>query len=267
MSTINKYIGVFKIQWKAMVAYRFDVITSAAFSCLKIILSYVLWSAIFSTKSVIDGYTLNMMVSYFIFCNFISSLERAGSVSEEMVEEIRLGGFTKYILKPIHNLMYFASMSFSRTLYVVGINIAATLLWLVVFANYIVITNNIFNILLAMIMVILGLICLMLFNYLITMFTFWFLDISSLFVLKGMIIEFLTGTLIPLNMFPAIVTNIFKLTPFYYTVYYPSALLLDKNDGNSFLGIMVLLIWIIIFFFLDLRLYKKGIKKYEGVSA
>ena len=77
--------------------------------------------------------------------------------------------------------------------------------------------------------------------------------------------SFLSGSWIPLNLFPDIVQKIFYFLPFQYMRYFPAITYLGKtNTSQLVFGFLISILWIITFYFLFKFLYKKAIKSFEG---
>lgn len=263
---MKKYIEVIKIGFKDMIAYRFDVFSGTLFSFFRILLAFLLWSAIYHSNAEVAGYSFNMMITYYIIVTSLLKLDKSHEVSEMLSGEIRDGKFTKYIIKPVHPIGYYFSMIFSKFTYVLGFNVLATLLWVLLFKKYFVMPDNIMNCVLAVGIFMIGLLFMALINYFFTILTFWVLDASGFFMIKDNILEFLSGSLIPLSLLPGSIITIFKFLPFYYVYFYPISLYLNPGEQNVILAISTLLIWSIFFLLLNNWLYKKALRSYEGVG-
>jgi len=144
---LKKYTAVFNITFKESVAYRFDTLTSAAFSFVKIYLAYLLWTAIFSGKEEIGGYTFPMMLTYYIIITFITRIARSENIIWETAEEVRTGGYTKYITRPIRHFSYCLSRSLSKGSFSFLVDTIAFLIWILIFRSNFYIPENPLNIL------------------------------------------------------------------------------------------------------------------------
>ena len=68
-------------------------------------------------------------------------------------------------------------------------------------------------------------------------------------ILKGSIIKFFSGALIPLAFFPGVVRDIFELLPFASMVYKPTMIYMGKITGvNIALALGGQIIWILVFY-------------------
>jgi ABC-2 type transport system permease protein len=85
-------------------------------------------------------------------------------------------------------------------------------------------------------------------------------------MIKNNIMEFLTGTLIPLTLLPEILQKISRFFPFYYVYYYPTLLYMNIETGNILMAIVVLISWNIFMTTLNIIAYSRMKMAYEGVG-
>lgn len=263
---MKKYFRLITIGWREVSVYRFNVISNAFLSVFRILLIYLMWRVIFSTRTEVSGFTFSMMMTYYIIIMLLTKLDRSEAMANSLAAEIRNGKYSKYIVRPINPMGYYFAKSVSRSLYFLTFNILAAVFWIICFRNYFILPSSLSNLLSASFIFVLGIIFLSTFNYFLTILTFWFLNTSSFFMLKGKILEFLTGALIPLNLLPEGVVALFKYIPFYYVYYFPATVYLGKNSESISFAIITLVIWNVVMFLLNIVLYKKAIKSYSGVG-
>jgi len=263
---MKKYIVTIKTAWKNFLAYKFDIYGSAVLSIFTILLSFIMWKAIFGGKTEVSGFTFKMMVTYYIIVTMLTRLDVSQDISSSIAEEIRTGNFTKYLIKPFSVFGYYISSVFAKFSYVLCINLLATTIWALIFNNYFILPSSISNLLLAVMCALLGLLFLSCLNYLFLILTFWVLDVTAFFMIKDQIIAFVSGALIPLNFLPIGVQSVFKFLPFYYVFYYPATLYLGIEEVSFLQAMTVLLGWCSALFIINYYLYKKAKKHYEGVG-
>lgn len=261
-----KYFEIGKIAWKRMSVYKFDVICELIFSFGRILLAYIMWKAIYKYSNNVGGYTFGMTLTYFIFVSIMKNLEQSEGVSKDIAEEIRSGAFTKYLICPMDFLGYFYSYSTFRSIFTGGISVIALIIGYVLLHSFFVLPVSAGNCVLAIIVFVLAMNCMLLINYCITVLSFYFLQISSFYLVKYNIMEFLTGTLVPLVMFPDAIQKIFGLFPFYYLYQYPLSLYFGDNDISISKAFIVLGIWNVGLFVLSRFSYQSALKRYEGVA-
>lgn len=103
-------------------------------------------------------------------------------------------------------------------------------------------------------------------QYTFAMLAFWTERASAIQQFWFLFDIFLSGAIAPLEVFPEALRNIVELTPFPYVMYFPSALIIGLKV-DFWHSILVIAAWIIIFYFVNRWLWKKGLKQYSGMGA
>jgi len=263
---MKKYIETAKVLFKAQIAYRFDTIISMVFTISKIVLAYVLWGAIFSTKNTVAGFTFDTMISYYIIGSFISQLDQSGSTGGQIGVEIMRGQFSKYIVRPMNVFGYFASQTLGKSAFLLIFNLIAAIVWVFVFRIDFIITNNIITILSTLIICALGLLLMMQLNFYIGILAFKFHEVWLFRMIKDNVMQFATGSLIPLTILPILVQDIMRFFPFYYVIYLPSMLFMGKKEEEIVIALVSLTLWNLGFWVLNKVTYNKLRTNYDGVG-
>ena len=264
---MKKYLEVAKITFKSQIAYRFDVMIGVLLSFARILLALILWSVLFKGRNEIGGFSFQMMITYYIMMTFLRRLDTTDSMVWQLSSEIREGQFTKYLVKPIKPLGYFMVACFSKTAFVFGINLIATILYVFIFKKFFLIHPKMTAYIGAVFVGLLGLNFLILFNYFIAILSFKFLEIGAFNMIKNNMLEFLTGALIPLALVPLWLQNGMRLFPFYYVYYLPAMLFMNYEIARIPEALIVLVIWNGLMFLVVSGTYGILQRKYEGVGA
>jgi ABC-2 type transport system permease protein len=263
---MKQYLEVAKITFKSQLAYRFDVIFGTGLSFFRILLAFVLWGALFQNKQQIGGFTLPMMITYYIIMSFFRSFDTTDSMVRQFSSEIREGQFTKYLVKPMKPLWYFTISCYSKTAFVLGINLAVTCFYALLFQNYFLSQFNITSCISGIFIGLLGLNFMILLNYLIAVLSFKFLEIGAFHMIKDNILEFLTGALIPLALLPLWFQNGMRCLPFYYIYYLPAMLCMNREMERIPEALAVLIVWNILMILVVTLVYGVLRKEYEGAG-
>jgi ABC-2 type transport system permease protein len=264
--SLRKYIQVAKITWKTMIAYQADTWLGAAVSGFRVILAFLLWSAIFEGQTEVAGYTLPMMVTYYLIASLLSRLQYQDALAWQLANEVREGAFSKYLVRPMPVVNFFLGAGLGRWSYLALVNGGALLLWAVIFWQWIVLPDNPAVLLWLVLLIPLGALCMLLFNHMIAQLSLKYQDVGGLLIMKGGIIEFLSGALVPLNLLPAPLAEVLKFTPFYYIVYYPASLFLGTQSEPPALAVLALLFWCLAFYIAGKAWFVYARKYYEGVG-
>lgn len=266
-ANMGKYLETAKITMKEQLEYRFNVISGTLLSVFKIILAYFLWKAVFQGKDLVGGYTFNMMLTYYIITAFFMRLNQSESLMWQFSQEVQNGGFTKYVVRPISPIGFFTIRSLTKTAFMVLINTAAFFVWVLIFKNYFIIPEDFGILLWVIFFVFSGLLILIQTNYFISMLSFKLVEIAGFYYMGLNIIEFLSGALVPLSLLPGAVVSVIKYLPYYYVLYFPASLYLGLNIQEIPQAAIIVSAWNIGLLLLNLILYKKLFRYYEGVGA
>lgn len=263
---MKKYFETAKIMFKTQMAYRFDIIANIIFTVSKILLAYVLWGAIFGKQSVISGFTFNSMLSYYIISSFLSQLDQSSNTGWQIAREIRNGSFSKYMIRPIGIFRYFTVQTFGVATFLLSFNLIAAMIWVFIFRINFVISSDFLIIFAAFLLTLLGLLFMIQINYFIGILAFKFLDTGIFMMIKNNIVQFVTGSLIPLTLLPSEIIRFMTFFPFYYISYLPSMLFLGRNENEIIPGIVILSLWNIVLGIINSITYKSLKSIYDGVG-
>ncbi len=265
MSTAAKYYQVAQTTWKSMLAYQTDIWIGAAVSGFRVLMTFMLWQAIFTNRETVAGYTLPMMITYSLFSSMIGRLQNQETLAWQLAEEVRGGMFSKYLVHPMEIIHYFLSAFIGRWSYMLIINGGATLVWLAIFARWIELSSTT-SWPWAVLILPLGGLCMFLLNHVIGLLSLKYQDITGMMIIKGTFVEFLSGMLVPLDLLPPVITAVMKYTPFYYIAYYPARLLMGAAPESPLFAVLVLLVWCAIFYLIGQGWFAHARKFYEGVG-
>lgn len=264
---MKKYLEIGKISLKTQITYRFDVLAGSLMPFIRVFLAYFLWRTLFTGRTHIGEMNFKMMITYYIICSFIQRLEQSSGMVFEYAEEIRAGRFSKYLVKPLSPLGHFISVSLGKTFYILFFTLAAVSVIALIFRREFLFPSSLLNLILAIVIAILGLLFMILLNYLTSLLAFKYTDVTGWHLLKTNVMDFLTGALIPLSLLPLWMQGLMKFFPFYYMQYLPASLYLGIRIDEVIFGIIVLVFWNILLWFFAEVTYNRFRRLYEGVGA
>ncbi len=263
---MNKYREIAKIYMKAQLVWRADVIFNMVFTIAKIIFAYLIWSIIFEAKSRVGEFTFFGMMSYYIVNSFLSQLEMSPRISNEINQRIRNGTFSKYMIVPVNVEGYFAAMEAGIVLFYFIFDLIAAAVWILIFRIQFVFTRDLLTIVCAVLMILIGLVFMVQLNFFLGLLTLKYQGIGTFLMIKDNLVSLVTGSIIPLALFPELVVRIMKFLPFYYVTYLPSMLLTGYNQSEALYGVGIILIWAIAMQGIIKLTWKQYIRKYDGVG-
>lgn len=247
-------------------AWRFDVAMTMVATVGRIVAAWILWSAIFRDKELVNGFTFEAMLSYYIVSSFLTSLDMSSQISGEVSSLIRDGGFSKHMVTPMSPFGFFSAMMTGEAAFHLWFSCAAALICATLFRIKFLLTAEPMLILAALVMILLGLLCQMCFHYFLGLLAFKFLNVGTFLHAANNVLAFLTGALVPLALLPAGVTAAMRMFPFYYVTYLPAMLLTGRGGEEALAGLIMLTCWTGALLTLSRFMYHKLRVRYDGVG-
>jgi ABC-2 type transport system permease protein len=266
---MKKFLGLFNISFQQEFAYRLNFILWRVRNVMQILVFFFLWSAIFSGGAVqFFGYDKAKIFTY-AFALMIVRAVVLSSRSVDVAGQIANGELTNLLLKPINYFSYWITRDFSSKL----LNIIFSVFEIVVLVlllkpNIFIQINPIYffsfvgALLIAMF---LYFSLLMLTNFI----PFWAPELSwgAQFLVIVVVVEFLSGAFLPLDIFPPILYQILRFTPFPYLVFIPIKIYLGLFDYSLVVqSLLIGIAWCLILWKIVNYVWKKGLLVYEGVG-
>lgn len=265
MKTLIKISRVIRITWSSMWAYRMDTWLGAFLAGFRILLAFLLWGAVYNGRSEVGGYSLPMMITYALLSALFSRLQHQDGAAWQLASEVQQGVFSKYLTHPFSVNGYFLGVGLGRWTNLLLVNGAGMAVWSLAFSRWLA-PLAWPQVLWLVLLLPLGGLTMLLFNQSVALLSLKFQDVTGLMVLKGSLIEFFSGSLIPLQLLPAPVVAGLRFTPFYYVVFYPANLLLGKAAEPPWLALILLLGWCAALFLFCEAWFRVSRRFYEGVG-
>jgi ABC-2 type transport system permease protein len=100
------------------------------------------------------------------------------------------------------------------------------------------------------------------FRFLLQLTAFWILDARGPGQLGALLGSFLSGTMVPLVLFPAALISVVRVLPFASMVQLPIEVFLDKHHGADLLGVLALqLCWVGVLWLLAQAVLRRAVRK------
>lgn len=251
---------------KTQLIWRADVIFNMIFTITKIIFAYLLWGMVFQNKDTVAQFTFHGMLSYYIISSFLSQLEMSEGISNEIHDRIRNGTFSKYMVIPVNIEGYFMAMELGVVSFYLVFDLLAAIVWIFIFQIEFVFAAEPSLLLCAVIISALGLIFMAQLNYFLGLLTLKYQGIGTFLMMKNLLLELVTGSIVPLSLFPEVVVALLRLLPFYYVTYLPAMLFTGQCREEAFTGIVVIACWCLWIQLCIRFVCKKYLRKYDGVG-
>lgn len=231
---------------------------------LSLLTAYFLWTAVFGQHHELFGYTKDRMLAYIFISWLIQSLVLA-TRSIDLAGIINSGDLSNILIKPLSNLKYW----FSRDIADKALNLlfsVGELAFLFLILRPGIEWPSPGNLgILGILVLPLATILYYFINYLFGLLGFWTPQVWAPRFLLFVILQFVAGSLFPLDVLPVWLQRVLDWTPFPYLIYFPTQVFLGRiGEIEMIRGIGVTLVWTIIFYLMVKLVWKKGILVYSA---
>lgn len=228
---------------------------------------FVMFLWYFAAKNV-PGFSMtpSQVITYFILSVPVSRLTQTW-LWENMGNDIRSGGLTKFLLRPQPYLFNELAENFStQTVRLLTLLPVLLLVWYSLRGDF-VLSLTLGRLIPFVLALGLGFVTRFVYEGFMGLSTFWLLDVYGFAAIMGNFSGLFTGANIPLSIMPPFLYSLAKLLPFRFFVSFPLEIILGQMSGPQiFWGFSTGVVWILVFVFLYRSFYVKGLKKYEAVG-
>lgn len=262
---MTKYYEAMSISAKTAFTYRGNLFVNIFMRFIVVLFSLFLWRAIYMGTSVIGSYSLHEMIIYTFFANFIYGLVNFDDYSYEMANDILYGKISMYLLRPVSFIKtsFFECMG-SKTIYF-PVDLFAYVIPLVLFeiSNGLEIFLNLYKFVAIIIFMAGGIIISFLIAFILGCLTFYIENPSIVIYIKGEVFALLSGSVLPLDIFPDWINLILEILPTKYMGYYQCWIFLKSwNELKIFTNFLMMIAWIFVLVITARGMWHKALSKY-----
>jgi ABC-2 type transport system permease protein len=266
---MGKYWRIFTISFEQEFAYRLNFILWRVRNVFQILLTYFLWSTVFTNPGTqIFGYDRTKILTYVFGIMIVRALvlsARAMDVSSDVAQ----GDLSNYLLKPISYFKYWFTRDVSsKALNLIFATVEFSLLFIILRPPFFF-QGSIPVLIAFVVSIILAILIYFFLLFLISSIPFWAPEIGwgSHFLVTVVIIEALSGSLFPINILPIGIRSIVMATPFPYLIYFPVEVYLGNISGSALIGgFMIAIAWTGVLWFALNFVWGKGLKVYQAIG-
>jgi ABC-2 type transport system permease protein len=242
------------------IEFLFEILGSALVPAA---IQYILWYALFSLggQSQVAGMTYMDMIHY-TCASLLFSQIRGGDHDFELQELIRSGQLSNYLLRPVGVVEFIYIRGVAPRLFIASLCFILGLGFSAFFGF------SVLNLLLAFGMALMGNIIHYQIGAALSSTAFFWEEAYSILMVKNMIVNLLSGELIPLNLFPPSLQWIWKSTPFYFYVFGPIQIALGHWSSTEILTQFALAtLWMVGGWLLIRLTWGFGMKRYLSLGG
>jgi ABC-2 type transport system permease protein len=271
VSALAKYRQVFLTGIQTSLVYRWNFAIRATFSLLHLVYIFILWGAAYAGQTDIGGFPLAATLTYFVVLLILQFFLSAANDDYEISEEIRNGLINQFLTKPINYFAYRLSLYFSARLVTGVLSLVPFLCILPFIGPKLTLPAGDHLALYAVAVPALLMSAFIQFTiaYCFGMLTFWFLEIQSFIILSLAVEAVLGGQIFPLDLMPPWLYQLSSWLPYYYQMYFPTALLTGRITDLSVAlqGLAIQVGWSLALFLLARFLWTRGLRRHTAVGG
>jgi ABC-2 type transport system permease protein len=249
--------------------YRFSFFIELLNSFFPIIVQFFVWSAVYgsSKASVINGLTFEELIMYIAIASLMSKILTPG-IEDEISNDIRNGGLNIHLVRPIS---YFKSKIFTsvgRNGIHMLISLPIILVIYVMLAVYWQMPSSLFNIVLFLVSIIFSFLLDFCLFYCLSLIAFWTTQTWGIMIAFRIIINILSGGVLPLRVLGNLIDSISIYLPFRYIIEFPICILQGNYSVNEVIfGITIQIVSIIMIALISNEIWRRGQKQYMAVGG
>mgnify|MGYP001596238871 FL=1 len=261
---MRKLLAYFRVHLSEALVYRATGFIWLLNDIGPAIVALLFWLAAFQDQSLIAGYTVASMSLYYFGVMAINALI-VPYPEYNLVEEIRSGSFSNYLVKPINLIIFkmcdMLAWRIPRVFY---------LLPLIFILNHFSsgkqdqVSLNLITLGVFMVSLCLSFLLMFFIKMILALMAIWFTESGWLFFSFEIFSSLFSGELVPLSFLPGSVQMGNNWLPFKYFLSFPLLIVLQKINSSDEIGLGLLtqLFWVILGYLAYRFILNRGIKNY-----
>lgn len=263
---LQKVWQTMKVTWSNLMVYKVNFFLHTLGPVFVFFfIKFSLWTSVFKGdfETLIGNYDLKTMLTYHLWTMIVILISRAYN-SEKLSEDIRLGKISTYLIYPFSFWEYHASRYLAHLGLQSLIALFTSLILYLGLGGYIsgVTLEHFFYGFLLSLLVSFFWFSL---HFLIGLGAFWLEETWTLLVVAHILIQFLSGAIIPLDLYPAWAVQLLNFTPFPYVTYVPVKVFMGADIDLIHAGLQ-LVFWSLLINIAGYLMWKKGLRLYTGAG-
>jgi viologen exporter family transport system permease protein len=269
MRALGKYASVFNIGVQNTFVYRWNYFLRALFGLVPLAGTVFLWGAVFKARGGgLHGYNYGSMIYYYLLTILVSNLVTPTEDEWQIAADIREGQINSFLTKPMSYLSYRFSIFLSGRLVYTLITLPPIALIFLLFRHYIVLPAHIGTYFFTLISILMAAFIQFFITYTLALMAFWILEISTIVFIVYSFEYFLGGQMFPIDIMPAGVQAVMKWMPFYYELFCPVAIFLERLRGAELAQALAIQSgWLLVMWSAARAMWKRGLGHYQAVGG
>jgi len=263
--TIKKHKAIFWFTWAENLEYRSHTIIWALTDCIPFFIMFFLWNFIYQKNVEFVGFSLNMMVTYYLLSYLVGRLSTA-HVDFSLSDGIKNGTFVQFLIRPINHRLVYLFKNLAMKSFQIAATLPILLIIFLLFNKYLLFPPaNVLPFFLIAIILSFGINFFL--SFIVGYSAFWLESADSVIYFKWAIVYYLSGRLLPFDLFGDPWSEILKKLPFRYALSFPIEIYLEQIPKSQiYMEFFVGLFWLAIIYIISVYMFNKGLKKFSMVG-
>lgn len=264
MKSLQKYKQILQISWQNGFVYRLNFIMWRVRSVIQLLVVYFLWLAIFKDGGNFAGYDKQTILTYIIGTSVLRSFVLA-SRSQDVGAEIATGNLNNFLVRPLNYFLSWLTRDIADKALNFSFLIGELILLFLILQPPFFMQTDLFYLSTFLLTSVLAMLLYFFLSFLISSVAFWYPEHNGWpgRFLAMVIIEFLSGGLVPLDVFPRPAAAVLQLLPPAYFLFHPLQIYLGRISYLQTWAILTSLIfWLGLLIFIAKLVWNKGLKIY-----
>ena len=259
-----KWWAVFNLHLQDSFAYRAQGIVWILTDTVPTITLPLMWLAAFGSRQMINGFTRQELVAYYLCMSVCSNI--AVAHPWEIAKDIKDGRLSIYLTRPFSYYWFIFASNLSWRLVRSVLFVPFFFLTLAVLRPYLSWGNFHLGIEFWLSLILAHILSYQL-SWCLGQAAFFLVEISGIYEFYYMIGAFLAGQMAPLQMLPEGIRAVAHFLPFSYVLWFPVQIFLGRIDSaQAYQGMAYQLVWIVVLAILGKWLWNSGLKRYTAVG-
>ena len=263
---MKKYWTLAKLSFQQQLIYRGNILMYRFGEFASTLILILVWFVVYSRRDLLEGYTLAEMITYSAGVGIVGALSRTW-IADIIERDVHRGNLSTYLLKPVSYIRYRFIYDFSGKQISSWFSIFTSIIVIFLLQRYFVVNTDMVGWGLFFISVANVVLLHFILSFLVGLLSFWFIQIGGFVYTSDVLLRIMTGSYIPLELFPQIFKSVANFLPFAYMEYFSMQIYLGKiSTLEAVRGIGIQLLWLVVLAFLAKLFWKKALKRYESVG-
>jgi ABC-2 type transport system permease protein len=265
----DKYLSVFNIGLQNTFVYRWNYFLRALFGLIPLAGTVFLWRAVFHERGGgLHGYDYGSMIYYYLLTILVGNLVTPAEDEWQIAADIREGQINSFLTKPVNYLAYRFSIFLSGRLVYTFVTVPPIALIFLYYRHYITLPDHVMTWVCAFVSMFMAAVMQFFITYTLAMMAFWILEISTIVFIVYSFEYFLGGQMFPIDIMPAGVQAVMQWLPFYYELFCPVAIFLERLRGPAlFQALAIQAGWVLVTWASANFMWRKGLDHYQAVGG